>query len=186
MARTKRGTPPSYRRHSSGQACVTVRCPDGRRREILLGPWESQESKAEYARVLAELAINQGWLPHSQGGALGGMSINEVILAYWNHAETYYRHPDGTPTSEADNIRLALRPLKRLYGHTLAADFDSLGLEAVRDEMIRGGRCRSRVNRDISRVRRLFRWSASKQLVPLSVHQSLVTVEGHHARLLGR
>jgi hypothetical protein len=24
MARTKRGTPPSYRRHSSGQACVTV------------------------------------------------------------------------------------------------------------------------------------------------------------------
>jgi hypothetical protein len=60
MARTKRGTPPSYRRHSSGQACVTVRASDGRRREILLGPWESPESKAEYARVLAELAANQG------------------------------------------------------------------------------------------------------------------------------
>jgi integrase len=107
--------------------------------------------------------------------------MTEVILAYWRHAETYYRHPDGTPTSEADNIRLALRPLKRLYGHTPAADFDSLALEAVRDEMVRGGRCRTRVNRDISRVRRLFRWAASKKLVPLSVHQGLATIEGLRA-----
>jgi integrase len=181
MARTKRGTPPSYRRHSSGQACVTVRCSAGRRREILLGPWESQESKAEYARVLAELAINQMRLPHSQGGTRGGLSVNEVILAYYSHAETYYRRPDGTPTSEVDNIRLALRPLKRLYGHTPAADFDSLALEGVRAEMIRERRCRSRVNRDISRVRRLFRWAAAKKLVPISVHQSLATVEGLRA-----
>jgi integrase len=181
MARTKRGTPPSYRRHSSGQACVTVRSPDGHRREILLGPWESQESRAEYARVLAELAANQGQLSPKQGATPSRLSINEVILAYWRHAESYYRHPDGTPTSEADNIRLALRPLKRLYGHTPAADFDSLALKAVRDEMIRGGRCRSRVNRDISRVRRLFRWAASEKLVPLPVNQSLATVEGLRA-----
>src|SRR5262245_25438747 len=95
MARTKRGTPPSYRRHSSGQACVAVRCPDGRRREILLGPWQSADSQAEYARVLAELVANQGRLPPEQGATPSRLSINEVILAYWRHAETYYRHPDG-------------------------------------------------------------------------------------------
>jgi integrase len=182
MARTKKGTPPSYRRHSSGQACVTVRLLDGHRREILLGPWDSAESRAEYARVLAELASNQGHLPPRTQDALPvGLSVSEVILAYWEYAQTYYRRPDGTPTSEADNIRLALRPLRCLYGHTPAANFDSLALEAVRQEMIRGGRCRNRVNKDVSRVRRLFRWAASKKLVPDAVHQSLGTIEGLRA-----
>ena len=63
MARTKRGTPPSYRRHSGGQACVTVRDHLGRRREVLLGRWGSSGSRAEYARVLRELNANQGRLP---------------------------------------------------------------------------------------------------------------------------
>src|SRR5262245_5905133 len=116
MARTKRGTPPSYRRHSSGQACVTVREPDGRRREILLGPWESPESKAEYARILAELAANQGRTPpKARGGAPADSTINEVVLAFWRHAEQHYRRPDGTPTGELHNLREALRPLKARY-----------------------------------------------------------------------
>ena len=170
---------PKYRHHKpSGQAVVTLGGHDH-----YLGRWQTPESKAEYDRLIAEwLAAGRNPVATgSRASAAADLSLNEVLLAYWQHTETYYRHPDGTPTSEADNIRLALRPLKRLYGHTPAADFDSLALEAVREEMIRGGRCRSRVNRDISRVRRLFRWAASKKLVPLSVHQGLATVEGLRA-----
>ncbi len=47
--------------------------------------------------------------------------------------------------------------------------------------MIRGGRCRNRVNKDVSRVRRMFRWAAAKKLVPIAVHESLATVEGLRA-----
>jgi len=181
MGRRRKGEPPRYRFHKqSGQAVVSLPRGDGTYHDVLLGPFDTPESRLEYARVIAEWEANGRQMLCRKGGATG-LSLNEVILAYWQHAEGYYRHPDGTPTSEADNIRLALRPLKRLYGHTPAADFDSLGLEAVRDEMIRGGRCRSRVNRDISRVRRLFRWAAAKKLVPLSVHQGLATVEGLRA-----
>ncbi len=46
------------------------------------------------------------------------------------HVKNYYRHPDSSPTSEVDAIRLALRRLKKLYGHTSAASFDTLALEA--------------------------------------------------------
>jgi hypothetical protein len=42
-----------------------VRLADGRRREILLGPWDTAESRAEYARVLVELATGPGHLPAS-------------------------------------------------------------------------------------------------------------------------
>ena len=44
---------PSYRRHKqSGQAIVTVNL-DGTRRDYLLGPYGSAESKQEYERILA-------------------------------------------------------------------------------------------------------------------------------------
>jgi integrase len=180
MARTKRGTPPSYRRHSSGQACVTVREPGGRRREFLLGPWESPQSKADYARVLAELAANQGRMrPTARGSASADVSVNEVVLAFWRHAEQHYRRPDGSPTGELDNLRDALRPLKALYGHSPARDFDSACLEAIQEELVRGGSlCRTTINARVNRVRRVFRWAARKRLVPVEVIQSLATVPG--------
>jgi integrase len=65
-----------------------------------------------------------------------------------------------------------------LYGHTHAADFDSIALETVRARMIQIGRCRSRVNKDASRIRRVFRWAAAKRLVPVAVCQLLDSVEG--------
>jgi integrase len=167
---------PKYRHHKpSGQAVVTIGGHDH-----YLGKWQTPESRSEYDRLIAEWVAGGRQMPHHKPMA-SGLSLNEAILAYWQHAEAYCRHADGTPTNEADNIRLALRPLRHLYGHTPAADFDSLALEAVRDEMIRGGRYRNRVNKDISRIRRLFRWAASKKLVPLSVHESLGTVEGLRA-----
>jgi integrase len=179
MARTKRGTPPSYRRHSSGQACVTVREPDGRRREILLGPWESDKSKAEYARILGELAANQGRIPPpAPCSTPADLSVNGMILAFWTHADAYYRASDGTPSGEADNYRDALRPLKSLYGHTAARSFGPLALRAVRAAMMKTGLSRGVVNARVNRVRRAFKWAASHELVPPAVYEALRTVAG--------
>src|SRR5262245_56252333 len=106
--------PPKYRHHKpSGQAVVTLNGHDH-----YLGRWQTPESKAEYDRLIAEWLANGRQMTRHSTHA--GLSVNEVILAYWRHVEAYYRHPDGTHTSEADNIRLALRPLKQLYGHTPA------------------------------------------------------------------
>jgi integrase len=182
MARTKKGTPPSYRRHSSGQACVTVRLPDGRRREIVLGPWDSPESRAEYRRILAELDTNQGRSPtQAPAHAPAGLSVNEIILAFWRHAEQHYRASDGTPTGEADNYREALRPLRQLYGHTSAADFGPLALRAVREAMVIAGLSRGVVNARVNRVRRVFKWAASFEMVPAPVYEALRTVAGLQA-----
>jgi len=168
---------PSYREHKqSGQAIVTLPDGQGGRRDILLGQHGSEQSRREYARLIAEWEANDRRLPSV---ALNrGMLVNELILSYWRTVEEYYRQPDGTPTSEVGNIRLALRPLRELYGHTPVADFDSLTLETVRDNMIQTGHCRNRINKDIARIKRLFQWGASKKLVPLSVFQIVQTVSG--------
>ena len=169
---------PSYRLHKqSGQAVVTLTDGLGTRRDILLGKHDSPESHAEYRRVMLEWEVNGRRLPQSQAQA-AAMSVNEVIVAYFEHVQTYYRLADGTPSTEVDNIRLALRPLKALYGHTPAADFDAAALETVREQMIRNGHCRNRINKDVARIKRGFKWAGAKKLVPSAIHQDLGTVEG--------
>jgi integrase len=177
----RRSHTPAYRLHKqSGQAIVTLPDGQGGRHDCLLGPYDSPESRAEYDRLIAEwLAAGRRLAPRQ--APADGISVNELILAYWPTVEAYYRRPDGTATSEVENIRLALRPLKALYGHTPAADFDSLALEAVRGEMIRAGRCRSRINRDVARIKRLFKWGGAKKHVPAAVWHGLLTVENLHA-----
>jgi integrase len=100
-----------------------------------------------------------------------------LIAAYWRHVEGYYVK-NGRPTSEQDLIRQALRVLRRLYGPTPAREFGPKGLKAVRQAMIEAGRCRPVVNKDIDRVKRMFRWAVEHELVPVEVHQALRTVAG--------
>jgi hypothetical protein len=63
VPRSKKGAPPAYRFHSCGQARVTVRDQNGNRRDIMLGPWQSPDSKVEYQRVLALLKAHNGYYP---------------------------------------------------------------------------------------------------------------------------
>src|SRR5262245_8876586 len=149
---------PTYRHHKpSGQAVVTL---DGH--DHYLGKHGTEASKKEYDRLIAEWLASGRRLPGG-GDRLDGLSVNELLLAYVQFAEQYYRHPDGKPTTEVRNIKQGLRPLKQLYGHTAAAAFDSLALEALREQMARDGRCRNRINKDVARIKRLFRWGASKK-----------------------
>ena len=181
MARTPRGTPPSYRRHSSGQACVTVRDAAGRRREILLGPWDSPESKAEYARIISELAAHQGRLLEQEQDQAdpGGLTVNALILAFWKHAEEHYGKPRvKSATTELLDLRDALRPLREVYGRTEAREFGPVALRTVREKMIAAGLSRKTINARINRIRRVFRWAASVELIPVVIVQALETLPG--------
>ena len=90
----------------------------------------------------------------------------------------HYRHRNGTPTGEIDNYRDSLRPLRRLHGSTLAADFGPLKLKAVRQSMIDSGLARTTINQRIGRIDHVFKWASSEELIPASVHQALKTVSG--------
>src|ERR1700677_2964238 len=107
MGRRRKGDPPRYRHHKhSGEAVVSLPTGNGTYRDQLLGAYDTPESRQEYARVLGEWEGTGRTPPPSKAEA--GLSVNELILTYYTHAVTYYRPPDGAPTSEADNIRLAL------------------------------------------------------------------------------
>jgi hypothetical protein len=166
---------PSYRLHKpTGQAVVTL---NGRDR--YLGKHNTAESRAEYSRLLAEWLVAGRQLPSpggrravasSPGGQDGGspndLTVCEMIRDYRRFAEGYYRK-GGEPTGEVSNIKLALRPLLALYGHTSARDFGPLALKAVREEFIRSGLCRNECNRRTRLIVRAFKWGVENEKVPL-------------------
>ena len=179
MARPRKVIP-SYRLHKqSGQAVVTFPLPGGKRKDYLLGRHGSPESRAEYERLLAEFRTN--WVvlasPTSQEPG-SDTTVNELLLAFWKHAENHYRHPDGTHTEELNRFRVSLRPVRELYGHTPAKEFGPRALKAVREMMIASGLSRPTINARVRRIRHVFKWGVAEQLVPVAVHQALATVAG--------
>ena len=75
-------------------------------------------------------------------------------------------------------LRLALRPLRRLYGELPAVQFGPLALKACREAMIQHGLARTTINGYVSRIRQVFRWAVENELVPGPVLQALRALPG--------
>ena len=163
---------PSYRKHkASGRAVVTLSGKDH-----YLGPYGTEASRHEYDRVILEWLANGRKLCPAEHGKKQ-LSVNELILQYWNHAKDYYVK-NGQPTSEQGTIKSALRPLRRLYGDRSTDDFTPLGLKAVRTQYVSEGLCRATVNRYVSHIKRMFKWAVENELVQVEVWQALQAVSG--------
>jgi hypothetical protein len=110
--------PPSYLLHKqSGQAVVTLTDGLGTRRDVLLGRFGSPESRAEYARVIAEWEAAGRRLPQ-KAGAAPDLSLNELALAYYRHAESYYGYGSDRGRERRDGacLRDALRSSRSCTG----------------------------------------------------------------------
>lgn len=179
---------PAYRRHkSSGQAVVTLTDESGQRRDVLLGKYNTQASRQEYARVITEWEAAGRSLPALPQSA-NDTTVNELALAFLRHADKHYRRADGTLTSEVNDYRLSLRPVVHLYGAQPARDFGPLALKAVRDLLVKGwthprhgeqqALCRGVVNQRIGRIRRVWKWGVENELLPAVTLAGLQAVRG--------
>jgi integrase len=173
---------PGYRLHAqSGQAIVTLPDGFGGRRDFLLGPHDSPQSHAEYRRLVAEWLAAGRLKPGCASSNVGAsLSVNELILAYWSHQREYHGWADDE-RGQAANLKGALRVVRELYGYTAAGDFGPKALKACREHMLGLDWARTYVNAQVGRVKRMFRWAAAEELLPVTVFQSLQTVEGLRA-----
>jgi integrase len=152
---------PSLRRHKpSSLGVVTLNGQDH-----YLGHWPAgrknppETVRLAYDQLIAEWLGAGRRLQSVAAKQPEGISVNELILAFWGHAEQYYRHEDGTPTNELNNLRPSLRLLKDLYGMLPAVEFSPLKLKAVRQMMIDSRRYRMRFQVKVEeRESTLERW----------------------------
>ncbi len=161
---------PKYRLHkASGQAVVNL---GGR--DQYLGPYQSPESRQKYDRLIAQF-LSIGRQSAVERGPTA--TVAEILLVWWQHAQTWYVK-DGQPTNEVEAYRLLIRDIRQLYGPTPATDFGPIALRAVRQAWIDRGQSRQSCNKNLGRVKRIFRWAVSQELLPAHVHQALATVDG--------
>ncbi len=196
---------PSYRRHTSGQARVTL---NGR--TYYLGPYGSKESRRAYDRLIAEYLASGRQLTF--GVEPEQLAVSQCMVDYLAWAKDHY----GTDqNSEYLRIKYALKILRSLYGSLPVKEFGSLQFKACRskfasepvahkpkskaakrdDPAIAGQdskspsepRLRSRqyVNSQMKRILRFFKWSASEGKFPSSNFESMKLVAGLKAGKCG-
>ena len=119
---------PSYRRHTKGQARVTLAG-----RDFLLGPYGSKESKAKYHRLISEyIASGKSKSFRVEPKSL---SVSEVLLAFLAYAKEIY---GVSKRGESYQIKLAMRPVRQLYGSLLACEFGVTEWKTVRKYIVDG------------------------------------------------
>lgn len=171
-----RHTIPAYRLHKrSGQAVCYVN-----RQEVYLGPYDSPESRKRYGELIAGLQAETTLQAESAPPAKRlGKTVNELVLRF-----TVERLPEYS-NAEQHCLRTAMRVLCNLFGETMVGDFGPLKLRAVRSAMIQGDTTaekprkpwsRSFTNKQVKRLKMMFRWGVSWELVPVTVADALVCV----------
>jgi integrase len=166
---------PAYLLHKpSGLARVIV---GGK--HIYLGKHGSPESLEKYARIVTQLSASRSQLTTAspETPRNGDVSVNELLLEYFEFARNYYAR-NGVLTKEFSGLKEALLPVRQLFGLTKARDFGPRALKAVQQHFVDQGICRNLVNRRVSRIKRVFKWATSEELIPGSVYHSLQSVSG--------
>ncbi|EGF26820.1 tyrosine-type recombinase/integrase [Rhodopirellula baltica] len=159
---------PSYRKHASGQARVTI---NGR--DYYLGRWKSPQSIEKYNQLIGEYlgngkSANFGHSPQQ-------LTVAMIMADYLKHARAYY----GTgKSSEWHRIKAAISPLKDLYASFPATDFGPQQYKAVRQAMIDHDLSRPGINHHMQRVVRMFKWAAAEGMIPASVFETLRLIPG--------
>ncbi len=163
---------PVYGLHKArGQARVIL---DGR--HIYLGRYGSPESHDKYDRLIAEyLAAGRDLTRMPSLEHPCRYSVCDLILAFRDHAESYYVK-DGKPTRTLANIRFACRRLRQLYGSLPVDEFRPGCLRALRETWIDDGNNVRTVNYKTQWIKHLFRWGVEHELVEPHIWEALRAV----------
>jgi integrase len=186
---------PQIRHHApSNRARVRI---EGK--EYWLGTYGSPESLREYDRIIGEWLANGRQIPvqsqvqrttkepvkkvpvpireTSRSLPVKTITITTLIARFIEWADYHYKYASGEPTREAQNFRHVTRPLRKMFGTLPLEDFGPTKLIALRDSWIKRDLARHTINAMTRRVRQVFKWAVSRELAPVSVYQSLQTVE---------
>ncbi len=159
-------------RRSTGYYITTWYDDQGQRHQKSFGK-DARKARTRFSQFHAEWRRD----PRLRSGELERPTVREVWERFEEWARDYYRSPEGEPTGESENLTLAVRELLSLYGDHPAEEMGPRDLIAVRDAMIAAGLCRNEVNKRARKVRQVFRWATTQELVPASVWHGMQAVQ---------
>lgn len=174
---------------ASGRVVV---CIDGK--DYYCGKSGSPEAWELYTRLISEWMHRKKFAPTQSkeippSDDFNTLTIDELILRYFTFSEKYYANSTG----ELDKIRLALKPLRTLYGKKLVSEFGPKALKHVRETMTYertrtgsnidplGAKTKIQnpytlsqrtINQRINIITRMFAWATEEELIPRDIYLS--------------
>lgn len=182
--------PPKYCLHKGTQQAVVSL--HGKR--IYLGPYGSRRSHQKYQDVLKQWEADRDTAPppppepkvpritptmlREKRKAGSPLTVNELVFVYRQHTQEYYRK-NGKVTREASIIDDAIRFLRKYHATTFLHEFGPVALDELRNGMITElDWSRNHINKQVSRLVRMFTWAAEKELVEAAVPLALKSLAG--------
>lgn len=170
----RRSAVPKYERCKGGGS--RVRWWDaavGKQRERSLGAYNSEASKRAYHEFLAEWTASQT-VPTKPTvvTAKRRMVVAELADAFVESQLADYSE------SERQLYRSAVTVLVGTHPMMPVEDFGPVALVGVRNAMIAKGWTRQHINSQVRRVRGVFKWGESLELVPAGKYHQLFTLKG--------
>lgn len=158
-----------------------VKFPDEeRRRDVLLTfPFSGKRIPAECPQSVAESAAFRLWdarVVKTRDDGMPIFTVNELCDKWVRFAETYYRHPDGTPTGRAAVNAVHVRTLRALFGNRPVEALTHPDMLAFRDHLIKRGLARVTINGALCSARQLFKWALDEALISAQTKAELTQV----------
>ncbi len=154
---------PKLSRHKTGQARVRIKGKDH-----YLGTYGSPEAEQRYRQLIARLVSGQT----AAEPATDHATVRDVVASYLLHVAATL----GPESREPAQYSATVKPLLAMFGTEHARDFSPKKLKLLQSEMVRLDWCRNQVNRRTNRVRTIFRWAESEELIPSGITNALATV----------
>lgn len=163
-------SPPKYRGpHTSGLGYVFYK---GKRHYFKGAPYGSDESRRMYYQWLAD---NIGQEPPPSRNETT-IYVGDLCQAFIEYALQHYKES----STELTHFRMAIAYIMRCgLQKTRVDDFGPLKFQEVRDLMVADDKWNiTTINQEMQRVKRIFKWGVSRELVPTDVLVALNTVDG--------
>lgn len=159
---------PKYRRHTVRDLGFVEH--EGKRL-YLPGPYRSEESVEAYRAFLRSI----GFTVPGGGIAPQHVLLELLVSRFMKWADAVY--PEGS-RSEASNCHAATKLLTELFIEVPVSQITPLRLKEFQVWLAAKKLSRGYINATVSRVKRMFKWGVSEELIPPSIYHALITVPG--------
>jgi integrase len=158
---------PKYRRHSTRDLAFVEHAG---KRHYFSGQYGSDESKNEYRDFLKSIGL---LVVDARTDSPAVVTLPVLMSKFLEWAAANY--PSGSHTY-VSNLQAAVKLLKKFMGIDRADAFTPLKAKAFQQWMADNGQSRNYINMTLVRIRRMYKWAVSEELIPVAVFQALLTV----------
>jgi hypothetical protein len=86
--------------------------------------------------------------------------MKELILGFYGHCVATMRDV------EVEKVKLAMKPVRALYGETKVSEFKAVAFKAVRSHLIKAGLAISTIRDRMGTIRRMIAWGVEHEMAP--------------------